>query len=382
MSPYRHLLNGHSPAETPCLVLDLDKVRDNVSRLKTAFAPLSPRIFYSVKASAEPSVLSVLSEMDCGFDVASRGEIEWLDQAGLLDSSAVCFSATVKVPAHVEAAFARGIDKFAFDCESEVLKLARLAPGSKVILRLDVPHMGSLWPLAGKFGAAPSEAVELLLLAARHGLEPYGLTFHVGSQCVRPDTWLEAIAISNRVWQQARRAGLKLRCINLGGGIPATYTEDVPAVGEIGEEVARRALETFGEDIQYAVEPGRYIVADAGTMITSVIGTAVRTGRPWVFVDLSIYAGLLEVTGGWSYPIVTTKDHLPKKRVTLAGPSCDSTDILALDVELPEMEVGDRLALLATGAYTTAYQAYNGLRFPQVLTVNRNRHLAELSATI
>jgi ornithine decarboxylase len=121
--------------------------------------------------------------------------------------------------------------------------------------------------------------------------------------------------------------------------------------------------------VEYAFEPGRSLVADAGTLVTSVIGKATRGGKPWVFVDLSIYAGLLEVIGDWSYPIRTAKDHLPRRRVTLAGPSCDSTDILAKDVALPELEVGDRLELLSAGAYTTSYQMYNGLAFPDTLYV-------------
>lgn len=379
MIPPLSLLNGLGPAETPCLVLDLERVQNNVRALRAAFSLLSPRIFYSVKASPEPSVLTALADQGCGFDVASIGEIECLEQAGVMKASDVCFSSTVKIPSHIKAAHQRGIDKFAFDSEGEILKLARHAPGSKVILRLEVPHMGSRWPLAGKFGAAPSEALGLLRLAAEHGLNPYGLTFHVGSQCMRPDTWLEAIAICGRVWQQARSSGLSLASINLGGGIPATYTEEVPLVAEIGQEVSRRAKQTFGEDVLYAVEPGRFIVADAGTMIVTVIGQAVRKGRKWVFVDLSIYAGLLEVSGGWTYPIITNKDHLPKRRVTLAGPTCDSTDVLALDIELPDLEVGDRLALLTAGAYTTAYQAYNGFPFPQVRTMPVKGRVAELT---
>lgn len=379
MTSTHMLLNGRGPVETPCLVLDLERVQNNVRALRAAFSSLSPRIFYSVKASSEPSVLTALAEQGCGFDVASSGEIECLERSGVMIASDVCFSSTVKIPSHIASAHLRGIDKFAFDSEDEILKLARYAPGSKAILRLDVPHMGSRWPLAGKFGASPSEAPGLLRLAAEHGLNPYGLTFHVGSQCMRADTWLEAIAICGRVWQQAKSAGLALKSINLGGGIPATYTEDVPHVAEIGEEIARRAKETFDEDVLYAVEPGRFIVADAGTMIVTVIGQAVRKGRKWVFVDLSIYAGLLEVYGGWTYPVITNKDHLPKRRVTLAGPTCDSTDILALDIELPDLEVGDRLALLTAGAYTTAYQAYNGFRFPQVVTMPAKTRMAELT---
>jgi ornithine decarboxylase len=146
-------------------------------------------------------------------------------------------------------------------------------------------------------------------------------------------------------------------------------------VAAIGALASQAALRTFGPDVEYAFEPGRSLVADAGTLVTRVVGKAVRGGKRWVFVDLSIYAGLLEVIGGWSYPIRTDRDHQPKHRVTLAGPSCDSTDILAEDVALPELEVGDRLELLSAGAYTTSYQTYNGLTFPTTVHVQGESQL-------
>jgi ornithine decarboxylase len=164
---------------------------------------------------------------------------------------------------------------------------------------------------------------------------------------------------------------MNLQLVNLGGGLPARYTEEIPSVSAIGFLTARAAHRTFGRNVEYAFEPGRSLVADAGTLFTSVIGKANRHGKTWVFVDLSIYAGLLEVIGGWSYRIRTDKDHMPKRKVTLAGPSCDSTDILADDIELPDLEVGDQLQLLTAGAYTTSYQEYNGLGFPHIVLVSR-----------
>jgi ornithine decarboxylase len=165
----------------------------------------------------------------------------------------------------------------------------------------------------------------------------------------------------------AARHGIHLRLVNLGGGLPARYTQDVPTGREIGQVASRAALAAFGRDIEYAFEPGRSLVANAGTLVTSVIGTAERNGERWVYVDQSVYAGLLEVIGGWSYTIRTPRDGAPRQKVTLAGPSCDSTDILAESIELPDLQVGDRLELLTAGAYTTAYERYNGLEFPEVV---------------
>jgi ornithine decarboxylase len=166
--------------------------------------------------------------------------------------------------------------------------------------------------------------------------------------------------------------GIELRLLNLGGGLPARYTHEVPSGARIGEVAASAALEAFGPFVEYAFEPGRSLVANAGSLVTSVIGTADRNGKKWVYVDQSIYTGLLEVTGGWSYEIRTNRDGAPRRTVTLAGPSCDSTDILADAIDLPDLDVGDRLELLTAGAYTTSYEHYNGLVFPHVVYAASN----------
>jgi ornithine decarboxylase len=350
---------------TPRLELDLKRVATNARELKRAFAALNPTLYYAVKANNDPRVLETVRDASCGFDVASIYEIRQLQELGVHGSD-ITFSATVKIPSHVAEAFARGVDRFAFDSPTELEKLARLAPGSRVTVRIEVPNEGSAWPLAAKFGVPHSDAAALLDYARSLGLRPYGVTFHVGSQCVRADSWLKAIDLCGRVWSGARERGIRLEMVNLGGGLPAHYIERVPSAEHIGEIASRAALRTFGRDVEYAFEPGRSMVADAGTLVTSVIGKAVRHGRTWVFVDLSIYAGLLEVIGGWSYSIRTPRDHLPKGHVTLAGPSCDSTDVLAEDVMLPELEVGDEIELLTAGAYTTSYERYNGLAFPRI----------------
>jgi ornithine decarboxylase len=352
--------------DTPCLFLDLDRVQANLDELRTAFAALRPRVFYSVKANGDPRLLSTLHGLGTGFDVASIAEIRRLLGLGVPPSE-ITFSSTVKIPSHVAEAHRRGIKRFAFDSEAEVAKLADLAPGAQAVLRLEVPHTGSRWPLAGKFGARPSEALALLRAARASGLDPCGLTFHVGSQCLRADTWLDALDVCARVWEAAAAAGIGLRLVNVGGGLPTRYTEEVPSVSAIAERVVPRVRDAFGPDVEFAIEPGRYLVGDAGTLATGVIGKAVRRGKPWVYVDLGIYSGLLEVVGGWTYPILTERDYLPKRRATLAGPSCDSTDILAQDIELPDLEIGDRLLLFSAGAYTTSYREYNGFPFPDVV---------------
>ena len=365
---------------TPSLVLDLDRVRANLQSLRGAFAALRPSVFYSVKANGDPRLLAALRELGSGFDVASIHELRRLRALGV-PPSRVTFSSTVKVPEHIAEAHALGVDRFAFDSETEVAQLARHAPGARAVLRLDVPHTGSRWPLAGKFGAAPADSVKLLTLAHINGLAPEGLTFHVGSQCLRVATWLDALRVCARAWADAAEAGIHLRLLNAGGGLPTRYTEDVPTVAEIARAVVPYVRETFGSEVEFAVEPGRSLVGDAGTLVTAVIGTACRRGRPWVYIDQGVYSGLLEVVGGWSYPIITEKDYLPKRPTTLAGPSCDSTDVIATDVDLPRLAVGDHVLLFSAGAYTTSYREYNGFPFPEVVVTGaRTGRPAELPA--
>jgi ornithine decarboxylase len=349
--------------------LDLARVLANLETIRASFGLLRPQVFYSCKANADPALLAALHAAGCGFDVASMNEIDRLRAAGVPTSTAI-FSSTVKVPAHIAYAHAAGIDTFAFDSETELDKLAKHAPGARVVIRIDVPHQGSRWPLAGKFGVSSLEAVELLMSARDRGLKPLGVTFHVGSQCERTQSWCDAIELARKTVDLARESGIELTLLNIGGGMPARYGQEVPSAAEIGNEVLAAVISGFDPSMRYAIEPGRFLVADAGKIVTTVIGKALRRGKLWVYVDLSIYAGLLEVIGGWTYPIVTEKDHLPRVKTTLAGPTCDSTDLIAADIELPELEVGDRITLLSTGAYTTSYEGYNGFEFPRTIIVD------------
>lgn len=366
-SPHcRHSFDDWRHLESPFLLLDADRIEANVRAVQRAFGLLSPHIFYSMKANPEPIVVETLDRLGAGFDVASLTEIRHLVAAGVSPERAI-FSSPIKVPAHISEAFALGVDRFAFDSTTELEKLAERAPGSRVVLRLEVPAKGSRWPLAGKFGVPAAEAVPLLVRARELGLRPYGVTFHVGSQCLRPESWADAIAICRGVWADAAAMGIELELLNLGGGLPKRYSEDVPSLDTIGQHATQAIIDAkFGHGVTYAIEPGRFITADAGTLTATVIGKAVRHGRPWVYVDLSIYSGLLEVIGGWEYPVVTERDDEPFQMTTLAGPTCDSTDVLMRDIELPDLQVGDRIMLLQAGAYTVGYRQYNGFAFPEV----------------
>lgn len=352
-------------ASTPILLIDLNRIVTQYVGLRQAFGP-AVEIFFSVKANNHPQVIRTITDFGGGLDVASWPEVELAFALGV-PPRLIAFSNPVKIPDDVTRAFAAGIRLFALDSSAEITKLARLAPGSDCYLRLRVDNRGSGWPLEGKFGAEEREALSLLIEAQRAGLNVVGLTFHVGSQCGNLRNWRNALAKCRRVWNQARAAGLQLRLLNLGGGLPARYSQSVPTAEAIGNLVRER-LAGFNGLERCLIEPGRYLVAEAGTLVASVIGRAVRDGETLVYLDVGLFNGLMEAYECFWYP-VETPDAVgrPLETVTLVGPTCDSVDVIVRRIRLPQLAIGDRVVFRSAGAYTNSNERYNGFSFPPVV---------------
>jgi ornithine decarboxylase len=280
---------GSLPREpTPFFVFDLDRVARNYSAVRDAFG--TERVHYAVKANNQPMILTALREAGAKFEVGSRSEISLLQQLGV-SASDIMFSAPIKLDGDIIYAYGAGVRLFVFDSAAELDKLAAYAPGAQVLVRISVSSEGSMFPLNDKFGASPREAAMLLRRAEMAGLNPYGVAFHVGSQCERKATWVEAGETALWVWENAR--GLPLRVLNIGGGFPAAYGKGTLTVEDIALEV-KRALSLFPRDIELVVEPGRVIVADAGVLVASVVGKAERSGKEWLYLDVSALHGLFE----------------------------------------------------------------------------------------
>jgi ornithine decarboxylase len=351
---------------TPYFFFDEEKLLSNYSTLSSMLPNKRVKIFFSVKANNNSNVLTSLIQSGSGFDVASLGEIELLRSLGA-SCEHMTFSSTVKLPLHIKKAYEYGVRLFAADSPYELEKLSKLAPGSKVFIRIGVSNKGSLWPLIHKFGCSPDEAVSLLLKAKELGLVPYGVAFHVGSQCLRPASWIDALRQVKYIWYKANAIGIQLQMINLGGGIPAFYKEAVPSVADIGRVVDDFIVSNFPNTVEVMVEPGRSMVANIGVLVTSVVSKATRMKKEWIYADVSIYSGLLEAIEKWDYTIFTDKtDSEYNRDYVVAGPTCDSTDIISFGTLLPEISVGDKLYIFSAGAYTVSYQAYNGYSFPPV----------------
>ncbi len=351
----------------PCLVVDLDVVRDNYR----AFAKALPdsRVFYAVKANPAPELLSLLASLGSCFDTASVAEIEMVLAAGATPDR-ISFGNTIKKERDVARAYALGIRLFAVDCRAEVEKISRAAPGAKVFCRFLFDCAGAEWPLSRKFGCDPEMAVDVLDHAQRLGLEPVGVSFHVGSQQRRTAAWDEALKSAAAIFRACAERGIALSMVNLGGGFPTKYLRDVPAVEAYGRSIFRALRKHFGNRIpETIIEPGRGMVGNAGVIEAEVVLVSKKSGRDqtrWVYLDIGKFGGLAETMDeSIRYPIRTPRDGGEVGPCVLAGPTCDSADVLyeKRPYDLPiSLEIGDKVLIEGTGAYTATYAsvAFNG----------------------
>ena len=359
----------------PVLVVDLEVVRDNYN----SFAKALPdsRVFYAVKANPAPEVLSLLASLGSCFDTASVAEIEMALAAGA-SADRISFGNTIKKERDIARAFEIGVRLFAVDCKAEVEKVARVAPGSKVFCRILCDGAGAEWPLSRKFGCEPSMAADVLEHAHRLGLVAYGISFHVGSQQRNQHAWDRALAQAAAVFRECGERGINLSMVNLGGGFPTKYLKNVPTVRTYGSAIFRALRKHFGNRIpETIIEPGRGMVGNAGVIETEVVLVSKKSEEDdvrWVYLDIGKFGGLAETMDeSIRYPIKTPRDGSELAPCILAGPTCDSADVLYEKVPYPlpvSLEIGDKLLIEGTGAYTSTYSsvAFNG--FPPLKTIH------------
>ena len=359
----------------PVLVVDLDAVRDNYN----AFAKALPdsRVFYAVKANPAPEVLSLLASLGSCFDTASVAEIEMALAAGATPDR-ISYGNTIKKERDIARAYEIGVRLFAVDCKAEVEKVARAAPGAKVFCRILCDGAGAEWPLSRKFGCEPSMAADVLEHAHRQGLNAYGISFHVGSQQRNQHAWDRALAQAAAVFKECGERGINLSMVNLGGGFPTKYLKNVPTVKTYGSAIFRALRKHFGNRIpETIIEPGRGMVGNAGVIETEVVLVSKKSEEDevrWVYLDIGKFGGLAETMDeAIRYPIRTPRDGGEMAPCILAGPTCDSADVLYEKQPYPlpvSLEIGDKLLIEGTGAYTSTYSsvAFNG--FPPLKTIH------------
>lgn len=335
---------------SPLLVLSLEQIEDNYKLLTDNLPGVN--VYYAVKANPDERIVRKLASLGSSFDVASDGEMLALASYGIKPERIV-YANPVKTPSGLAVAKNTGVYKFTFDSESEIGKMAKAVPGGTVLLRIRVDNPQALVDLNKKFGAHPDDAMHLLRMARAQGLDVAGLCFHVGSQSTSTKAYSEAFVLSRRIFDQAAAEGFNLRILDIGGGFPIpSLSEDIDIVGMLRK--IQSDIDQYFPDTEIWAEPGRYICGTAVNLITRVIGTQVRNGQPWYFLDEGLYGTFSGVIfDHWDFHLETFKKE---KRVaaTIAGPSCDSLDIMFTEKLIEPLAIDDLILVPNCGAYTSA----------------------------
>ena len=370
--------------QTPFAVISLAQVEKQYD----AFRRNLPRVnaYYAMKANPAPRVLSLMASLGAGFDIASAGEMRTLSAMGV-DGGRMIYANPVKTPEGLRAAAGLGVRRMTFDDADEIPKMAELAPGSEVLVRIRIRNAKALVDLNAKFGAAPEEALSLLRQARDAGLAPKGVAFHVGSQSLSAEAYEEALLLCRRIFDEAEAAGMRLSMLDIGGGFPIPMAGAEPIDAETMMRRISRQTDRLFPDTELWAEPGRFFVGPAMNLVTSVIGVKRRGGEFWYTIDDGLYGTLSgAIFDHWTYSFEAFREG-PKQPATVLGPSCDSIDIAGRNVMLPELFRGDLLLVPDCGAYTSASATtFNGfskateLYFEDETTTRRVAMRRELTA--
>lgn len=356
---------------TPLLVVSRAALVRNYRALKAALPGVD--FFYAAKANPDKAILTTLRKEGASVDVCSQGEAKLAVKAGFHPDQMI-HTHPCKTPANLVECYRMGIRWFTIDSPYELPKIKQFAPDVNLLLRLAASGASSVIDLSAKFGAHPADAPALLARAARMGLKVRGLSFHVGSQCLSPDDYRSALQMARRVWDQAAALDQPLELLDIGGGMPAPYREAILSVESFGKSVTAALEETFGDvNPRVIAEPGRSLCAEAVTLITSVIGKSVRGGRNWYFIDDGLYGSFSgKVFDHADFRLIAENEaDRPTVPCVVAGPTCDSTDVVARDQPMPELEVGELLLVPTMGAYTSASaSAFNGLEVARTVAID------------
>jgi len=361
-----------SKKETPFLVLDLNKVDEKYDELTGAF-PFS-KIYYAIKANPHDEVLKLLAGKGSCFDVASTYELDQIMALGV-GPERLSYGNTIKKSRDIAYAFSKGVRLFATDSEDDLNKIAKNAPGSRVFFRLLTDGSGADWPLSRKFGAHQDVTIKLIEMASKLDVEPYGVSFHVGSQQRDIGQWDNAISACRYIFDWAKEMGISLKMINMGGGFPASYQDPNLDFSVYRTEITRFLKEDFGDEFpEILIEPGRSMVGDAGILVGEVVLVSQKAEYNqyvWVYLDVGKFGGLIETLDeAIKYPIFIDKKGKAMEAI-LAGPTCDSMDILYENFKytIPDTtEEGDRVYFFTAGAYTASYSSIEFNGFPPLKT--------------
>ena len=355
---------------TPLLVASRSVLLRNYEAMRSAMPNVE--LFYAAKANSQDAILRPLCEAGSSVDVCSWGEMQAALHAGFTPENMI-HTHPCKTIQNLTSCYNAGLRWFVIDNFNEIPKLAAHAPDANLILRLAVSSSTSLINLSAKFGAFEPDALPLMLAARDAGMAVRGMSFHVGSQCRSPEDFYTALTQARRIWDRGVAAGIPLEMIDVGGGFPAPYVDSVLTLDVYCRSLARALDETFGDiPVRIIAEPGRGLVAETMSLITRVLGKSVRGGTPWYIIDDGLYGSFSgQVFDHVEYPLVA-RDAEERELFpcVVAGPTCDSSDVVNRNQQLPDLEIGELLLVPTMGAYTCASASnFNGLDMARIISV-------------
>ncbi len=352
----------------PVLIIDTKVIESKYKELANSLP--CAQIYYAVKANPMDEVIMLLASLGSNFDIASRYELDQMLRLGI-SPDRLSYGNTIKKLCDIAYFYEKGVRLYATDSEYDLKNLAKAAPGSRVFYRILTEGTGADWPLSRKFGAHPDVLYHLILESAELGLIPWGISFHVGSQQRDIGQWDDAVARCKYLYDAVAEEGIELKMINIGGGFPANYVDPTFSVPEYAEEIMRFIEEDFGDHKPIIIlEPGRSLTADSGVLVSEVVNLSRKSKNnlyQWVFLDVGKFGGLIEtIDESIKFPIFFDKEGMAEE-IILAGPTCDSMDILYehYKYHMPETVIpGDLAYIFTTGAYTQSYSSVNFNGFP------------------
>lgn len=353
---------------TPLFIISKKLLVEQIKKFRRLLPRVTP--FYAVKANSHPEIVKTFIGLGTGFDVASQYEMELVLKHGARPNK-IIFANPIKRPETMRFAIGKKIDLTVFDSEYELYKIAEYAPGTRVLVRIKSPNIGSVVELSMKFGAEPTDAIPLLIKAHKLGLKPTGIAFHAGSQCTHIENYIEAFEMASIILRDAKLKQIPLSIVDIGGGMPIRhFDDDEDYFTKFGPKLSKEIDRVFDPSLEIIAEPGRALSGPACILITSVIGKSIRENKPWYYLDDGIYGAL----SGILYDFCKYQYNVFKRGLThistLAGPTCDSHDIIARSVELPELDINDIIYIPNIGAYSTASTTwFNGIPPAKVVFV-------------
>jgi ornithine decarboxylase len=356
----RQTLKKHT---TPFMLIRKNVLEKQYQRFRKHLPQVTP--YYAIKANPNPEIIRTFAKLGARFDVASAQEMLLVMGLGV-SPHRIIFANTIKSIEDIKTAHKSGVTLMTFDNEPELYKIAKNAPGTRVLVRIKVANAGSIVELSLKFGADPEQAVFLLRKAKSLGLQPEGVCFHVGSQCTNVSNYSQALEISSQIFKEAKEEGIKLQILDIGGGFPIRHfdREEQPVFETLARKIRSELTRLFDKKIKIIAEPGRFFAGPAGVLVTQVVGRAFRNNKNYYYINDGVYADFSGIVFDHCKYELKTLRRGQKFLSTVAGPTCDSFDIISLSEELPELDVGSVVYVKNIGAYSSASAVPNFNGFP------------------